>query len=111
MKVGNQELFDFFNFSKSVLIPTFSAKNKKGLEEPPLLKPLYILHSYNEKSIKVQENILTDKNQPKYINPEKHWRQLEVRKMKDLKGWPFEPLDDGVQPCGGGGPGAGGVPG
>ena len=31
--------------------------------------------------------------------------------MKELKGWPFEPLDDGVRPCDGGGPGAGGVPG
>jgi hypothetical protein len=28
----------------------------------------------------------------------------EVKKMKELKGWPFEPLD-GVRPCGG--PGAG----
>ena len=27
-------------------------------------------HSYNEYSIKVQENILTDKSQPKHINPE-----------------------------------------
>jgi len=26
--------------------------------------------------------------------------------MKELKGWPFEPLDDGIQPCNGG-PGAG----
>jgi len=31
--------------------------------------------------------------------------------MRELKGWPFEPLDDGVQPCDGGGPGGGpGVP-
>jgi len=28
--------------------------------------------------------------------------------MQELKGWPFEPLDDGVQPCEGGpGPGPG----
>jgi len=27
--------------------------------------------------------------------------------MKELKGWPFEPLDDGVQPCDGEGSGAG----
>jgi len=26
--------------------------------------------------------------------------------MRELKGWPFEPLDDGVQPCDGG-PGMG----
>jgi hypothetical protein len=30
--------------------------------------------------------------------------------MKELKGWPFEPLG-GVRPCGGGGAGAGGLPG
>lgn len=31
--------------------------------------------------------------------------------MKELKGWPFEPLDGDVGPCGGGGPGTGGCPG
>ncbi len=31
--------------------------------------------------------------------------------MKDLKGWPFEPLDGEINPCGGGGPGDGGFPG
>jgi len=27
--------------------------------------------------------------------------------MKELKGWPFEPLDGDVAPCDGGGPGTG----
>jgi hypothetical protein len=27
----------------------------------------------------------------------------EVIKMKDMKGWPFEPLDGGIHPMGGGG--------
>jgi len=32
--------------------------------------------------------------------------------MKDLKGWPFEPLKDpGAEPCGGEGSGGGGFPG
>ena len=31
--------------------------------------------------------------------------------MKEPKGWPFEPLDGDVAPTGGGGPGAGGLPG
>jgi len=30
--------------------------------------------------------------------------------MKDLKGWPFEPLDKGFTPCGDN-PGSGGFPG
>jgi hypothetical protein len=37
---------------------------------------------------------------------------LEVKKMNQLKGFPFEPLGDpNVTPCGGGGPGGGGFPG
>jgi hypothetical protein len=43
------------------------------------------------------------KNQPKHINPEKY-SICEVRKMNELKGWPFGPivpLGDGE----GGGPG------
>jgi hypothetical protein len=31
--------------------------------------------------------------------------------MNDLKGWPFEPLGEDSDICGGGGPGAGGCPG
>jgi len=31
----------------------------------------------------------------------------EVKKMKGLKGWPFEPLDGDVKPCGGDGAGPG----
>jgi len=31
--------------------------------------------------------------------------------MKDLKGWPFEPLDGEINPCGEGFPGDGGFPG
>jgi len=32
--------------------------------------------------------------------------------MQELKGWPFEPLGDPeTEPCGGPGPGAGGLPG
>lgn len=30
--------------------------------------------------------------------------------MKELKGWPFEPLDGGIEPLGGGFPGDGGHP-
>jgi len=32
-------------------------------------------------------------------------KETEVKTMKELKGWPFEPLDGDVEPCGGVGPG------
>ena len=35
----------------------------------------------------------------------------EVIKMKDMKGWPFEPLDGDVKPLGGGGGPPDGSPG
>ena len=37
--------------------------------------------------------------------------QSEVMKMKELKGWPFEPLDGDVEPLGGGSGGGPGMPG
>jgi hypothetical protein len=54
---------------------------------------------------------MNPENQPKHINPEK-CSIYEVRKMNELKGWPFDSLGDpGVTPCDGGGPSGGGFPG
>jgi len=43
---------------------------------------------------------------------EKSHKETEVKTMKELKGWPFDPLDGDVEPCDGVGNGPGpGVPG
>lgn len=36
--------------------------------------------------------------------------KYEVKKMRELKDWPFEPLGGGVNPCDGIGNGSGGGP-
>jgi hypothetical protein len=56
-----------------------------------------------KQKVLIIHRVLKLKNQPKHINPEKY-SICEVRKMNELKGWPFGPivpLGDGE----GGGPG------